>query len=139
MRPTKIVQVLYGFGNASGTGFGFTIQGYPIHSLLAPSGKLNYRVGVWGSDEESESSNYCELSNLVLTVEEEAASGSLDLAEFFLFTDNSTAKSAFYKGSSSSKKLHKLVLQLPRLELCHGLILHVVHVSGKQMVWGSLT
>ena len=134
VRPTKIVQVLYGFGDASGTGFGSTVQGFPTHSLSAPSGQLNYRVGVWGSDEESESSNYRELSNLVLTVEEEAASGSLDLAEFFLFTDNSTAESAFYKGSSSSKKLHELVLRLRRLELRHGLTLHVIHVSGKRMI-----
>ena len=134
VRPIKIIQVLYGFGDASGKGFGSTVQGFPAHSLSAPAGKLNYRVGVWGSDEESESSNYRELANLVLTVEEEAATGSLDLAEFFLFTDNSTAESAFYKGSSSSKKLHELILRLRRLELRHGLILHVVHVSGKRMI-----
>eukprot|EP00956_Cyclotella_meneghiniana_P030672 scaffold78001_cov41-Cyclotella_meneghiniana.AAC.3 len=110
------------------------LRGFPAHSLSAPAGKLNYRVGVWGSDEESESSNYRELANLVLTVEEEAATGSLDLAEFFLFTDNSTAESAFYKGSSSSKKLHGLILRLRRLEMRHGLILHVVHVSGKHTI-----
>ena len=54
---------------------------------------MNYRIGVRGSDEESESSNYKELCNLVQTCEEEAAAGRLYNAEFYLFTDNSTSES----------------------------------------------
>jgi hypothetical protein len=137
VRPAQVVQVLYGFGDASGKGFGSTVQGFPVHALSSPestTSALRYRVGIWGRDEESESSNYRELANLVLTVEAEAANGSLDRAEFFLFTDNSTAESAFYKGSSSSRHLHELVLRLRRLELRHGLTLHVIHVSGKRMI-----
>jgi hypothetical protein len=72
---------------------------------------------------------------LVLTVEDEAARGTLDRAEFFLFTDNSTAESAFYKGSSTSPLLHALILRLRQLELRHGLTpLHVIHVAGKRMI-----
>jgi hypothetical protein len=78
---------------------------------------LIYKVGVWGADVESESSNYRELANLVEDTETEAKSGSLQDTELFLFTDNSTAESAFYKGSSSSKKLHALVLRLHKLVL----------------------
>ncbi len=44
------------------------------------------------------------------TIEFEAQGGCLHDAEFFLFTNNSTAKSCFYKGSSSSKKQHLCLL-----------------------------
>jgi hypothetical protein len=74
-----------------------------------------YRVGVWSALDEDESSNYRELCNLVEDLESEAATGNLVDTKVFLFTDNSTAESAFYKGSSSSKKLHSLVLRLHRL------------------------
>ena len=47
-RCARIRIVRYGFGDASGTGFGSTIQ---------TAQGLKYRVGVWGSDEEDESSN----------------------------------------------------------------------------------
>jgi hypothetical protein len=72
---------------------------------------LIYRVGVWSTTDEAESSNYRELTNLVQDLESESAKGGLTDTEVFLFTDNSTAESAFYKGkgSSSSKKLHALV------------------------------
>ena len=128
--------MLYGFVDASGTGLGSTVQSVSAHELSTPVVKegLRYRVGVWGKDEETESSNYRELANLVMMVEAEAAAGMLDNTEFFLFTDNSTAESAFYKGSSSSKSLYSLVLHLQQLELKHGLILQVVHVSGKRMI-----
>lgn len=136
VRPSRVIQVVYGFGDASGKGFGSTVQGFPVGSLTPTlaDNPVNWRVGIWGPDVESESSNYRELANLVLTVEEEAAAGNLDMAEFFLFTDNSTAESAFYKGSSSSKKLHALVLRLRKVELRHGMTLHVIHVSGKRMI-----
>lgn len=136
VRPAQVVQVVYGFVDASGTGLGSTVQGFCVQKLSEPveRERLRYRVGVWGKDEETESSNYRELANLVMTVETEAEAGRLDNTEFFLFTDNSTAESAFYKGSSTSKNLHALVLRLRQLELRHGLILHVIHVSGKRMI-----
>jgi hypothetical protein len=51
-----------------------------------------------------------------------------------MFTDNQTAESAFWKGHSSSPKLFDLVLRLRKLEMTHGIILHVIHVSGKRMI-----
>jgi hypothetical protein len=93
-----------------------------------------FRVGVWDSDEETESSNYREFTNLVEDTEAEAESGRLQQTELFLFTDNSTAESAFYKGSSSSKKLHSLVLRLHLLSLKYQVIIHMIHVSGKRMI-----
>ena len=99
-----------------------------------PATSIKYQVGVWGADVDSDSSNFRELANLVEDTEAEASRGTLDCCEMFLFTDNSTAESAFYKGSSSSKKLHELVLRLHKLTMNHSLILHVIHVSGTRMI-----
>jgi hypothetical protein len=134
VQPSQVVQVLYGFADASGKGLGSTVQGYPSRSLTVSPTNPRFRVGVWGTDDESESSNFRELANQVLTVEAEAAAGHLTRAEFYLFTDNSTAESAYYKGSSTSPKLHALILRLRKLELLYGLILHIIHVSGKRMI-----
>lgn len=125
VRSRTVVSAVYGFVDASGKGFCGTM-GYHDH--------INYRIGVWGRDEESESSNYKELCNLVETCEEEALAGRLFNAEFFLFTDNSTAEACFYKGSSTSKLLHELVLRLRKLEMDYNLTIHVVHVAGERMI-----
>jgi hypothetical protein len=52
----------------------------------------------------------------------------------WLFTDNSTAKSCFFKRGSSSKLLHELVLRLRKAELRYGFVLHLVHVVGTRMI-----
>ena len=56
-----MVSVRYGFGDAAKSGFGASFQ--------KVSGSVWYRMGVWGSDEEVESSNFRELSNLVEALE----------------------------------------------------------------------
>ena len=85
-------------------------------------------------EEEEESSNYKELKNLVDTVEGEATEGRLCDCGFFLFTDNSTAKSYFYRGNSKSWNLHALVLKLRTLEMTYRMTIHIVHISGKRMI-----
>ena len=138
VRPHHVAHVFYGFGDASGTGKGSTKQAFKTlhHSSgeLGPASEIKFKVGVWNASIEKESSNYRELRNLVEDLELEASSGGLKDTEMFLFTDNSTAESAYYKGSSSSKKLHALVLRLHKLSLDYSLILHVVHVSGTRMI-----
>jgi hypothetical protein len=136
VRPKRVVHVFYGFGDASGKGRGSTFQGFRTiqHPVEDSALNLVYKVGVWGADVEAESSNYRELANLVEDTEAEARSGALQDTELFLFTDNSTAESAFYKGSSSSKKLHALVLRLHKLALDFSIILHVIHVAGTRMI-----
>jgi hypothetical protein len=74
------------------------------------------------------------LRNLVEAVEEEAKVGYLANSEFWLFTDDSTAESCFYKGGLSSKTLHELVLRLKRAELKAEFTLFVVHVAGMRMI-----
>jgi hypothetical protein len=66
--------------------------------------------GIRFSHEESNSSNYRELSNLFETLEEGLHSGQLTTTEVWIFTDNSTAESMFWKGHSSSPRLNDLTL-----------------------------
>jgi hypothetical protein len=53
--------------------------------------------------------------------------------EIFLFTDNTTAEAAYWKGTSKSEWLFLLVLRLRLLELHNNLIIHVIHVMGTRM------
>ena len=123
----KIGIALYGFGDASKAGFGA--------SLEELDGNIWFRLGVWGSVLENESSNFRELINLVEAIEARVSEGSgLRGAEIFLFTDNSTAEAAFYKGTSSSEKLFEAILRLRVLEVNEGIIIHFIHVAGTRMI-----
>jgi hypothetical protein len=125
VRGRYIFIVRYGFGDASGGGFGATWES---------SEGIKYRFGIWGTDNTDKSSNYRELCNLVESLEEVGRDGQLVGVEIFLMTDNSTAERAYYKGTSSSKLLHELVHRLRRLELEEGCIIHLIHVAGTRMI-----
>jgi hypothetical protein len=125
VRPNKVNSVRYGFGDASGSGFGSTFD-----EKLA----VLYRHGIWGADGEGTSSNWRELTNLVEALESEAGESRLQGCEVFMFTDNSTAESAFFRGTSSSELLFNLVLRLRKLELDHQCLIHIVHVAGTRMI-----
>ena len=71
---------------------------------------------------------------MVETVEEEAKEGLLKDSELWIFTDNSTTKSCFFRGGSTSKLLHELVLCLQKAEMTCGFTLHLVHVAGTRMI-----
>jgi len=126
LRPRRARIALYGFVDASGSGFG--------GSYTAQDGRLLYRHGIWGRDADHVSSNYKELRNLVDTVEEGTQSGELHHSELFIFTDNSTAEGAYYKGNTNSKLLFDLVLRLRQLDMGGLLRLHITHVAGTRMV-----
>jgi hypothetical protein len=125
MRLTTSAVAVYQFGDASGAGFG---------SSLFVNGSLYYRHGQWTSSYSDESSNFRELANLVLAIEEAYAKGLLSNSELFVFTDNSAAEGAFYKGTSPSRRLFDLVLRLRALQMNGQLALHVIHVAGKRMI-----
>ena len=96
---------------------------------------IHYELGQWVEDvTDNESSNWREFCNLVELLEGKASSGMLAGAEVFMFTDNSTTEAALWKGTSHSKKLCDLVLRLRKLEVDNGMVLHVVHVSGKRLI-----
>lgn len=143
VRSTGALVVLYGFADASGSGFG--------SSLLSPNG-LHFRYGLWGRDLSHQSSNYRELRNLVDTVDYElldqfpVLSDVVDAIgeavvghaqpglELFLFTDNSVAEGAFFRGTSSNPKLFDLILRLKQLELQYSLHIHIIHIAGRRML-----
>jgi hypothetical protein len=124
VRCSKHACAYYGFGDASGCGFGATLQF---------GEDIEYEYGQW-SWESQESSNWRELNNLVEFAEGKVRTKDLEGCELFIFTDNTTAEAAFWKGSSKSRKLFDLVLRLRKLEMEHDMIIHVVHVSGKRMI-----
>jgi hypothetical protein len=123
--PSSTAVAFYGFGDASGSGFGTTLQ------ML--DGGLLYRHGQWSTEQSEKSSNYRELNNLLLGIEESMDQGVLQGGELFMFTDNSTAESSFHKGTTSSRTLFELILRLRRLQMHRDLTLHVLHVSGTCM------
>ena len=125
VRGSVVIEVFYGFGDASQTGFCTNFQ---IDSTI------HYRYGHWCDETSEESSNYRELKNLVDGLEQQVKAGRIVGAEVFLFTDNSTAESVYFKGNSSSRKLFELMLRLRKLEMDASLILHVVHVAGTRMI-----
>ena len=124
-RSKLVVSVIFGFGDASGTGLGST--------FTCGSG-FTFRIGVWGSLEKDESSNWKEFTNVVESLEEEGELGNLKHAEVFMFTDNSTVESCSYKGSSSSPKLLSLIIRLKAMVMKHGAKLHIFHIAGTRMI-----
>ena len=102
-RSTNIQMAVYGFIDASKSGFGSSID---------HGNKVSYRMGIWGSNTEDDSSNYREFANLVEILETESANESLDGAMLVVATDKSTVESAVYKGNSSNEKLFELVVRL---------------------------
>jgi hypothetical protein len=125
VRFRRIVTVICGFGDASGTGLGAT--------FTCGSG-LNFRIGVWRSHEDPESSNWKEFTNVVEALEEEGKEGNLKNAEVFMFTDNSTVEACVSRGSSSSEKLLRLVVRLQALSLKVGINIHVFRIAGTRMI-----
>ncbi len=125
VRGQKVQESLYSFGDASGGGFGTSWQ---------KNGKILFRHGTWGEDMDESSSNHRELRNLVDSLEIMEKDGTLAGTEAFIFTDNSTAESAFYKGTSSSSHLFELVVRLRELEMRACCKVHLIHVSGTRMI-----
>eukprot|EP00978_Attheya_sp_CCMP212_P016480 scaffold43205_cov34-Attheya_sp.AAC.2 len=121
----KVAMVRYGFGDASGAGFG---------SSLLVGNQLHYRTGTWIQSISAESSNYRELRNLVDTIDQATNDGVLQGAEVFMFTDNTTAEGAFFRGTSSVRPLYELVVRLKTLELRGEFRLHMIHVAGTRMI-----
>lgn len=99
-----MVTVIFGLGDASGTG---------IRATFTCGSGFNFRIGVWGSDEDNESSsNWKEFTILVESLEEEGSEGNLSDAEEYMFTDNTTDESCVARGSSSCSKQLDLVVRL---------------------------
>ena len=123
-RSSELNFLVYGFVDASKSGFGASMD---------YNDSVRYRIGIWGSDEQSESSNYREFANLVETLEQEFVEQRLKDQTVIMATDNSTVEAAIFKGNSTSKKLFDLVVRFKVLELRSGCNFIVTHVSGVRM------
>jgi hypothetical protein len=135
VRGGSYAAVVYGCGDASGSGFGSAfVTGVDNNEFDKFDDEISYRIGVWGSDSDDVTSNFRELRNVVESIEDQVEKGKLKNAELFMFTDNSTAESAFYRGTSSNKDLFELVLRLKKLEMTAGLKIHLIHIAGRRMI-----
>ena len=93
-----------------------------------------FEYGQWCSSESEQSSNWRELNNLLASLETWIKTQDLKGTQLFIFTDNSTAESAFWKGTSKSQLLCDLMLRLKCLSLWHNIDLYIIHVSGRRMI-----
>jgi hypothetical protein len=116
VRGVKIGSAIFGFGS----------------SWELPAGTA-YRFETWDKGVSAESSNLRELKNLVDTLKEMGSQGTLKGTKVYLFTDNSTSEVAFFNSTSTSLKLFNLVLEIKKLELEHGTLINLCHVSGEHM------
>ena len=125
VRLSKTGSVSYGNGDASGSSYGADVY---LHD------SVSYRYGQWSSEVSEETSNYRELRNLVDTVEKLYPEECLKNCELLLFTDNILANYAYLKGTLSTKALFNPILRLKRLQMTGDFILHLIHISGDQMI-----
>jgi len=128
MRATN-PNAVFMVGDASGTGFG-------VSDYIQGENKIHAEYGDWTREvTENMSSNFRETANLVRHLERRIASGAVERgSEVFIFTDNSTAERTMFRGSSKSKLLHNMVLDLRRMEMHGDLIVHFVWISGTRMI-----
>lgn len=128
VRPV-VEQPTFLVGDASGTGFGVSRWRQGSKTVDVTHGNWALRVTFEAS------SNFREAANLVLELRRLVVSGRLPRgSEVWVFTDNSCAEKTFYKGQSSSRLLHAMVVELRRLEMEGAVIIHFVWFSGKRMI-----
>jgi len=125
MRARRWYQVNYGFGDASGEGFG--------DNWLTPEG-ISYHFGVWSEEVSSESSNYREMRNSLDALRREGEAGRLKNAFVIYATDNSVTEAALFKGTSDSPLLLAMVIEFHALQMEFGFQAFVSHVSGLRMI-----
>ena len=116
--------VFFLFGDASGVAMG---------AACCRDGVVTWTSGEWEEEAKLQSSNWREATNLADRFEEEAEAGDLKGTEVFILTDNFVFESTYWKGSSSSRKLHEIVLRLHRTAHFKGVLLRVYHISGERM------
>jgi len=128
LRPNGCVFLAYGFGDASGEGFGSA-----WNDVDKERGSL-LRRGFWCPKVGVKSSNNREFRNLIIAVMQLHEDVGLEGLEIWLFTDNKVSEMVFWKGSSENKDLFEMMLELRTFCLEHGAILHLVHCAGTRMI-----
>ena len=116
------------WGDGSGTGTGGTIS--------LPGAPMELWMGQWSPKVHHFSSNWKELSTLLLTLERLAGDPDRRVkgCTVFYFTDNTTTYYVVAGGSSRSPGLHQLVERIQWLTLELQCQIEVVHVPGVVMI-----
>jgi hypothetical protein len=125
VRAIRKAQILYGFGDASGSGFGWCIDF---------GDGVRYELGEWCDKIQEASSNYRELQNLVNAMLRAAQEWRLDGCELLLYTDNKTAEGSFFWRTAKTRALFELFVTLYKLQMQFDFILHLVWISGTRMI-----
>jgi hypothetical protein len=125
VRARRVYQVIYGFGDASGKGFG--------DSFLSEDG-ISIHIGVWTYDESKKSSNYREFRNQLDALRREGEAGRLKGAFVLFLTDNVTFEASCFKNRRASPQLLDMVLEWNQLQMDFGFVGMVVWVAGTQMI-----
>jgi hypothetical protein len=125
VRSKKILTVIYGFGDASGSGLG---------STFTCGAGFTFRIGVWGQLNNLNPPTGRSLPMSLKPLKRKERQAAWNQAEIFMFTDNSTVESCAEKGSSSSKKLLRLIVRLHSLATRLGVKIHIFHVAGTRMI-----
>jgi hypothetical protein len=66
--------------------------------------------------------------------ESERSSDYREGNKLWLATDNMTCETTFYRGSSTSRALHELILDMRLLTVRGNIILHFVHIAGTRII-----
>lgn len=130
-RSSRTLCLAYGFGDASGEGFG---SYFATLTSNGSTGQARLRRGFWCTSISEKSSNYREFRNLVDAVKDAHASHGLEGYELWLFSDNEVTEGVYYKGTSQDPELFGLMLELRLLALNAGFSVHIVHIAGTRMI-----
>jgi hypothetical protein len=133
IRPVRAVRLVYGFGDASGEGFGSGARVVQDTEDDEP-GNIRVRRGFWCTEISERASNYREFHNLLDAIKDMGVSIGLEGAVVYLFTDNSTSEGVYYKGTSTSAELFELMMELRLLALRIGFTVHIIHIAGTRMI-----
>jgi hypothetical protein len=125
LRGSSKLKVLYGFGDSSGNGFGWSIDF---------GEEIRYEHGLWSETLCEEHSNYKELRNLVNALMRAGLEGRLTGREIFLCTDNQVAEGSYYRGTAASQSLFELVVELYIMQMKYDIIIHVIWIAGTRMI-----
>jgi hypothetical protein len=107
--------VLYGFGDSSGNGFGWSIYF---------GNDIRYEHGLCSETLREEHSNYKEILYLVNALMGACLEDRLTSCELFLYTNNKVTHGAYYWGTAASLLLFELVVELYVLQMKYAIILH---------------
>jgi hypothetical protein len=125
VRAKSKINILYCYGDASGSGFGWCID-------LGEG--VRYELGEWCESIQEATSNYHELRDLVNAMVRAAQEGRLDGCEVFVYTENQTAEGAYSKGTTGRRSLFELIVMLYKLQIEFDFILHVIWIAGTRMI-----